>query len=240
MRHKKSVATASQLRMSFTLVEVLIVIGIMGILMFIGLPAFEKLVKGTGVELATRTVASKLGIARSYAITNRQYVAVLMPDKDSSPVLPVGVSGLGNFPYMGMKLCVVSSTSTTSGGITTYTFKRWIPSENWSFLPTGTAIIHIDNTAGFVDGSSSDHEEVDSVNLHEIKPSATTYDTVNDIKAIVFKPTGKPVGSGARYVTVGESTYNGTALVHPGASNRMDVKVDQYTGKVTIITPGME
>ena len=64
----------------FTLVEILVVMGLMAILLFIALPSFEKLVKGSGVEIAARSLSSKIGAARGYAINSRKYVAVLMPD----------------------------------------------------------------------------------------------------------------------------------------------------------------
>ncbi|HBC85407.1 MAG TPA: hypothetical protein DCZ94_00480 [Lentisphaeria bacterium] len=254
MRRTKSVATACQLGRRFTLVEILIVVAIMGILMFIGLPAFEKLVKGTGAELASRNVASKIGMARSYAITTRQYVAVLMPTDEA---LGSGTNKLPNdYIYKGLKLCVVSANY-TSGTPNTFTFKRWVPSEKWDFLPTGTSIIGLKSTLGYVNGDETTYPDiVDDVDLYEIDRTKYSDETathahgvhspvatgkcVTHIRAIVFKPTGKLVGSSPRYVTVGESTYNGSTLVHTGSANRIDIKIDQYTGKTTLLTTGME
>ena len=214
------------MRRNFTLVEILVVLGLMAILLFIALPAFEKLAKGSGVELATRNLASKLGMARGYAITNRQYVAVLMP-----------TTGLPNdYIYKGYKLCIVSSTFTgTNPAI--FTFKRWIPSEKWEFLPNGTSINHINNINPHSAGSDSDSwaaasakEEIDNVNLTELGAS---YNSVDNVRAIVFKPTGKMAVTGNRYVAVSESTYNGTDLIPTNKKNWIDVTIDQFTGRVT-------
>jgi hypothetical protein len=224
-------------------VEIIAVMGLMAILLFIALPAFEKLAKGSGVEIAARNLSSKLGAARGYAINSRQYVAVLMPDAN----LP------NDYLFRSYKLCVVSSTSIpfTSGTppvtVTTFTFTRWIPSENWGFLPTGAAIRHIlSRSTPHVVGSNSNsltasdgwlassHEEIDGVKLHEISPSSSAYDNTDNVRAIVFSPNGKLAGvSGPRYVAVSESTYSGTTLVSTNPKNWIDITIDQYTGRVT-------
>ena len=234
-RHSKVIITKS----NFTLVEILAVMGLMAILLFMALPAFEKIAKGNGVEIAARTLSGKLGAARGYAINNRQYVAVLMPAAD----LP------DPYLYRSYKLCVVSKTSSsvTTGTppvkVTTFTFERWLPSENWGFLPTGAAINHIGITDSATKlsphspGSSSNNwaastarEEVDGVKLYDIKPSYS----VDNVRAIVFKPNGKLAGAGeSRYVAVSESTYSGTILATTNQKNWIDITIDQYTGRVT-------
>ena len=238
-------------RKNFTLVEILVVLGLMAVLLFIALPSFEKLAKGHGVELAARNLTSKLGMARGYAITNRQYVAVLMPTATtttapaSSTILP-----LPEQAFKGYKLCTVSSTFTT-GTPNTFTFKNWLPSEKWDFLPNGTVINHIKKDTRHDLGSLSDSwvpspfpspdttlfEVVNSVYLKELDPntatSSTTYNTVSNVRAIVFKPTGKMAVTGNRYIAVSESTYNGAALIATNPKNWLDITIDQFTGRVT-------
>ena len=210
------------IRKKFTLVEILVVLGLMAVLLFIALPAFEKLAKGHGVELAARNITSKLGQARGYAITSREYVAVLMPK-----------TGLTNdYIYKGYKLCVVSGTTSP------FTFKRWIPSEKWEFTPNGTAINHINNTPHDA-GTNSDGttgtwltgfacEEVSGVKLTEIGVA-----NIDNVRAIVFKPTGKMAVNLPRYIAVSESTFNGTDLTATNKKNWIDITVDQFTGRVT-------
>lgn len=217
------------MRKSFTLVEILVVLGLMAILLFIALPAFEKLAKGSGVSLAARNLTSKIGMARGYAITNREYVAVLMPK-----------TGLTNdYPYRGYKLCTVYSTPASAGPPVVYTFKRWLPSEKWEFTPNGTAINHITSQrhepgtdSNVITGTwaTFSGEEVSAVNLTEIGP---TYNSVNNIRAIVFKPTGKMTVPGNRYIAVSESTYSGTGLISTNPKNWIDIIIDQFTGRVT-------
>jgi Tfp pilus assembly protein PilE len=225
------------MRKNFTLVEILMVLGLMAILLFIALPAFEKLAKGSGVELAARNLTSKLGMARGYAITKREYVAVLMPTKDTT-VSSVTTVLPNDYPYKGYKLCVVSSTSTGTSP-TVFTFQRWIPSEKWEFTPNGTAINHInyqrhdpgtDSNITTGTWSTFAHEEVNGVNLSEI---SSTYANLDNVRGIVFKPTGKMAVTGNRYIAVSESTYNGTSLISTNPKNWIDITIDQFTGRVT-------
>jgi hypothetical protein len=223
------------IRRNFTLTEILMVLGLMAILLFIALPAFEKLAKGHGVELAARNLTSKLGQARGYAITTREYVALLMPTAISTtPAIAGTTPGLPEYAFKGYKLCVV-----TAGSTSPFIFKRWIPTEKWEFLPTGTAINHINDisphTAGSDSNSTTDAtwttallEVVNDVNLTEIGHA-----DVDNVRAIVFKPTGKMAITGNRYVAVSESTYNGTNLTATNPKNWIDITIDQFTGRVT-------
>jgi type II secretory pathway pseudopilin PulG len=216
---------ADMARKNFTLVEILAVMALMAILLFIALPAFEKLVKGGGVDIAARNLSGKLGVARGYAINSRQYVAVLMPDAN----LP------NDYLFRSYRLCVVSTTTPN-----VFNFSRWIPSENWGFLPTGAAINHINNNVHPA-GSSSDwakfplvytfaSEGINGVKLPEIPGYALV---PGNVRAIIFRPNGKIAGaSGARYVAVSESTYSGTTLLSTNPNNWIDIKIDEYTGRV--------
>ena len=152
------------------------------------------------------------------------------PALSSNPVLP------NDYAFKGYKLCIV-----TAGNTSPFVFKRWIPSEKWEFTPSGTAINDIisGGTPHLV-GTKSDWtsallEVVDGVSLKELSPTSTTYDTVNNVRAIVFKPTGKMATSvsGNRYVAVSESTYNGNALIATNPQNWLDIIIDQFTGRVT-------
>lgn len=211
---------------NFTLVEIIAVMGLMAILLFIALPSFEKLMKGGGVEVTARNLSGRLGLARGYAINNRQYVAVLMPSVN----LP------NDYLFRSHRLCYVSTTGTAN----VFSFNRWITSENWGFLPTGAAINHI-NDNPHPAGSDSDwaafplvypfaYEGVSGVKLPEISGYATVS---GNVRAIVFRPNGKIAGAGgSRYVAVSESTYSGTSLITTNRKNWIDITIDQFTGRV--------
>lgn len=225
MPEKSTSRKVGGVRGGFTLVEILAVMGLMGILLFVALPAFEKIAKGGGVDIAARTLSGKIGMARGYAINNRQYVAIIMPDAN----LP------DDYLFRSYKLCIVSTTGTPN----VFNFNRWVHSENWGFLPTGAAISHINTSvhSGNADGTGTFSplaftcEGVSNVKLPEIPGYAIV---PGNVRAIVFRPNGKLAGAGgSRYLAVSESTYNVTGLVSTNPRNWIDITIDQYTGRVT-------
>ncbi len=212
-------------RTKYTLIEVLVVVAIVGIMMYMGLPAFEKILVGSGVELTARNMTSKLGMTRNYAISNRKCVALLMPE-----------SGLPDqYCYGATRICIVNSTGTYDSGtqITTYTFQKWLDGESWDFLNVGSVVSHVDNTAGY-SSSESVHEQVDGVKCSDI---GAPYSTVNGVRALVFKSTGKVAcdtsAYGDRFVTLGEGAYSSGGLVRKNTANEINIKIDKYTGRIS-------
>ena len=70
MKHK------FKIKQKFTLVELLVVIGVMGLLMSMAMPQFTKLIVGNSVNRATTEFSSALSYARTYAISKRREVTV--------------------------------------------------------------------------------------------------------------------------------------------------------------------
>jgi len=66
-------------RRAFTLVELLVVIGIMGMMLAITVTAFEGVGKGAKLRAALAELKTTLSLARQYAITDRQIVFVVFP-----------------------------------------------------------------------------------------------------------------------------------------------------------------
>ena len=107
----------------FTLIELLVVVAIMGIIIAVGLPAFEKLTIGSGVDAAARQVSAQLRLARQYAISNRCKVALIMPQD--------GINASS---------CYACFRSAAKKGSADYV---WVNNTNWTFLPTGAAIYDV-------------------------------------------------------------------------------------------------
>ena len=70
--------------LGFTLIELLAVVAIMAIILGIALPAFDAF-KQRGTQAAIPQLMSTLRLARQYAITHRQDVYVVFPDRSCSP-----------------------------------------------------------------------------------------------------------------------------------------------------------
>lgn len=215
---RRSVSAQPRLR-GFTLIELMAVLVIMVIIMGVTMPAFNKLVIGTGVEAAARMVGGQLRLARQYAITQRANVALLVPRGGQ-------ISSPGNVSYVAIRPCVVTRGSSP-------TFTRWIPNTKWEFLPAGSVIAEADNDLGMQsppnDGVSGTNHTIATLG---VSSGAVASGTTN-VRAIVFRPTGRIQAATQRIVTVAEGMYVGTGLQIRNTSNTYDIHVDQFTGRVT-------
>lgn len=204
----------------YTLIEILMVIVIMSLLMAAGMPAFVDMMKGQGVESSARNLGQVLKLARSHAINNREYVAVLIPR--------INLNDTYNFRSYRVGL-----VNKPSSGV--YTFKRWLQGENWIFTSVGVAIVDIDNTDPMPDRASGlswqpdydDAESITAVNCDDIGLASSVA-----FKGIVFKPTGKATKASTIYI--GEATGTGTSLTSTASSDAdVSISVNEFTGRVT-------
>lgn len=236
-------------RCTYTLVEILMVIIIMALLLTVAMPAFLDMMQGEGVEAGARKMGQVLKLARSYAINNGEYVAVLMPQSDKNNHAPAG-----GYPKVAnhhlpsqyydrsYRVCLVQKN-----GANRYDFKRWLPGEKWEFLSKGVAIFESDSDKGVqfgTDGQPTNNStciRVDNVKLGDINSNldnTNPADNTDDVAAIVFKPTGKSKyagGDGGYFVEIGEGVFSGDSLIvknhDPGSI--VTVKIADYTGRVS-------
>ena len=79
---------------AFTLIELLIVVGIIGLLLVLIAPAFTYIKGGTDVTSAAYTIKGVLDTARTYAKANNTYTWVGFYEEDVSSTTP-GTRGVG-------------------------------------------------------------------------------------------------------------------------------------------------
>lgn len=202
----------------FTLVEVIIVLGIMALLLSITMPAFTSMIKGAGVEGGVRNLSQTLKLARTYAVSNNSYVAVLMPMVNNTPTQ--AASGLGDSLYNNAyRVCTVNKLGPNS-----YSFKRWVAGEMWEYLPTGTCLLDID---GVVLVGKVDYSDIGG---NPITTEASGFYTAG----IVFTSSGKATRGAS--LKIGEGAVQGEELIvtNPDAKAYKSISVGEFTGRVSI------
>jgi prepilin-type N-terminal cleavage/methylation domain-containing protein len=168
-------------RQAFTLVELLTVLAIIGIISGIVIGSYHIT---SDVDAAGRLVSKQLYLARQYAVSQRCYVAVLLPD-DS-------ITGTGKDFYkqshFNRALRVVKVTSARL-------YAGQIAGSEWTMLPgraeildkTGTALVTVDRDANYRDATNALKPNIEFVS------GAGEF---GDFPALVFTPSGSLDGTG--------------------------------------------
>jgi prepilin-type N-terminal cleavage/methylation domain-containing protein len=173
---------------NFTLIELLLVLAVMGILMGVGVSGLSKLRTGAGVTGTVRNLSSQLSLARSYAVSQNRFVALLLPDKNIAGVPSSKTSGFTSSDEDKLKLfhksrlCFVSYFS---AGI--YKFDSWIDDNSWIKWDAGIAVFAETNT-------------VQVININGVSGKKST--------AIVFANSGALISDDEPKLKVFRANYN--------------------------------
>ncbi len=162
-------------RSGFTLLELLIVIGIMALLMAMALPAFENLSK-RGLTSAAPALMSTLRLARQHAITTRKYVWVVFPDIGSG-----GAQG-GALAYSGSQVEKALRSYAVIEGDANNKPSQYIT--DWKFLPQG---MYFENKGG--SDVLKSYDTLGSTAYYPF-PNSTSSSNYN-MPAIQFRPNGR-------------------------------------------------
>ena len=221
----------------FTLVELMVVIGIMIIILSLSAPAFKKLAMGSSVDIAARMVSSQLMLARAEAISRRECIAVVMPGSNFNK----DANDISNYSYTAFRSAIVELDDSNCK------FKEWVPGTQWAFLPVGAIIRDVsDSIPSIIKYSSTDgkYERDPSVvsfsaggSCSSIKEQSSgdmmngVNNTSNTIRCIIFKPNGRTTKS--CFITVKEGLTDDTkdSLV----DNCHILEVSQFTGQTRFL-----
>lgn len=220
-------------RKYYTLIELLIVVGLMGLLMGLAIPSFSRLIKGSGKVVATRELTAKINAARSYAVSKRETVAIVFPATGDSSSIPA------SYKNTSYRVCTVYN----SGG--TWKFGSWIDGETWNHLPTGMVFRAVGGiadgeltTAKSGDATVAENEIIDC-NIKDMLESAV--DTIVPIKySIIIKPSGSLSCSGSDPVRIliaeGVSSPSDGTITYTSKTGEKPVSVmtiSKYTCRIT-------
>lgn len=198
----KTLAFRKWKRQSFTLVEMLAVLFIAGLLAGISIGAYQQMMKGTAVDAGARMLASQLNLARSYAVTSRSRVALLLPAAGELN------STFQNYRASSMRACIVDSSNT---------FVRYVKGTTWGFLPTSA---YIPTFSGSIQISNVPFPNTGSGTFFRVravifKPTGSLT-TATDVGPIYVK----------------QMTLAGTTLTaQAGGSNEIGATINWLTGK---------
>ena len=105
----------------FTLIELLVVIVIVGIVMTLVFPAFERLTVASGVDGATSMIATQLRACRQHAISKRRRVGLVF---------------YRNGYEQAMRPAELNRDES---------FSAWVENTSWTYLPTGAVVQTLTN-----------------------------------------------------------------------------------------------
>ena len=197
---------------AFTLVELLAVIGIMGLLAAVGVPALKGLTGSGGRKQALGQLIGALELARNTAISTATNAAVIFPTQT-----------LTNEGYAFRTMAVVTwgGTNTNSaGGIDGEMVGGWINlPQGIAFFPKSLDATNLISTNGIT---------------YRIINTSIKNGTFN---AVIFGPDGGLVSNNQNFPTNGVAFFEGTVENGSAKTNTAQpkferVKLARYTGRV--------
>ncbi len=202
---------------NFTLVEILVVLAIMGIMLGITLPNIGNLTSGGAVGNGASNVSSLARYARSYALSNREYVAIITPDSQSL--------SKDNFNcYKAFRAAVVKKER---GNSNYFVFEYWLEDSDWSFLANGS----------FVSSDSADGAE-NTIDIVDVDLEALDGPKEGTSLGMVIAPSGKPIvkTTDDAEVIVGQGSVLPSGKIDDRGKekNRLRIVCDRNTGRIEV------
>ncbi len=220
----KRVARATDRRIgrrSFTLVELLVVLGILALMMTMAVPVFLKRSPTTAARGAVLQLKSTLSLARQWAVTRRHTTYVVFPEDDSSVFTGA--------PHLAVTAMRGYNIMTKEDG--------WLG--EWQFLPIG-----------FVFSRNSKHGGNENLFIgNEVGvfrfpvPFPFTNSPPRDMRCVSFTPNGRLNQTGGTTLqvvfTAGtiDANTNGTVSAYMPAANApaFGVRIRPLTGRMTAV-----
>ncbi len=207
-------------RRGFTLTELLVVIGIIGLMLALVLPAFTGLGRSAGMNSAVMQVRTTLALARQWAITTRQSTYVVFADG-----------------------ATVSAAAATERDKAYRAFAVWGSGQTnyikeWVTLAPGVVITS--DTSGFPGSGHGDNVLAPSGSNTRSIPYPKSTNANAQVRVVAFKSDGgldTSINSSAEvYLTEGivDTTVATPTLVHKPKAMKFGIELQQLTGQARV------
>ncbi|WP_277200828.1 pilus assembly FimT family protein [Victivallis vadensis] len=227
---------------NFTLIELLVVMLLMGVLMTLMLPAFNRMISGNKVDQIASNLKLGLEQAQTQAIGNRRYVALILPHNNQV----WSDASVRNYCFGGFRLAFVTPNGTN------WEFDEWIPENTWKNSPNGAMLLKIDTATPPATGTALARNDIttalntalegnnrlESISNYppENNPSGST---TRSNCAIIFTPYGGVESSDDLYLYIVEAISDGgNGILFPTRdsqnrpTNYLILSLNQFSGKV--------
>ena len=206
----------------FTLVELIMVMGVMILLAAIAIPAYSSLFSGRKTTLAANQLNGAVMEARAHAVSSKVYTAlVFVKDTTTSK------------GYTRFRMAEVYHNSDTENS--TYAWRRWVPGSAFMLLPENTMVPATNNDLGTTDSGSEG--KVGSGALTKVSNLTNSgIAGVTSTPAIIFKPNGQLAGTGDKNVVVRfveKNRYEASSSQTP----KLPLNINWLTCKVKYLDP---
>lgn len=203
----------------FTLIELIMVMGVMMLLSAIAIPAYSSLFSGRKTTLAANVINSAIMTARARAISTKNYTAIVFIKTDLS------ANG-----YTSFRIAEVYHNSDMENN--SFVWRRWAPDSSITYLPENTMIPSTKDDFGMVEGEGTHSTE---------NPPRVTNLTNSGLggqyaPAVIIKPNGQLAGTSdknmiVRFVEV--NRYKSNNKLTP----KLPLNINWLTCKVKYLDP---
>jgi type II secretory pathway pseudopilin PulG len=235
LKNKKQI-----IRHQYTIVELLVVLVITGLLTGMSVTGIRGALARQGAASAVRTLATKLSLAQSFAVSKNRHVALLVPDYNGvntslagTPVSDKTASNLSELwtneyssCFVKNRLCYVSKQ--TDG---TYKFDRWVAGYEWQTLPSKTVAFIAEQSTGEKSTPVQVTKVPDPTNPNDPPPDKNS-------TALIFKPSGALVNASQIVVRIFRAAYSPgithDSFIWQGTETQDDgwkIVINGYTGR---------
>ena len=213
----------------FTLLELIVVMGILVLLSAVAIPAYSSLFSGRKTTLAANKLNGAVMEARAYAVSNKVYTAlVFLNEKVSENTTTKG--------YVRFRLAELYHDPESTDN--NYIWSRWANGSDYVILPENTMIPSGDQYFG---STSSDTSGSPSGKLLDVDFTHMTSKnlpdgvTATDAKCIIFRPNGQ-LASNENSVIV-QFVETNKFVGNSAAASALPLRINWLTCKTKFMDP---